>query len=249
MKTNNLIRIYLAILSYLLAAIFLLLLCSDALAPLDRKKPATMPAQAESPEVSQTEIKRVVLDAGHGGIDSGAQSATGVLEKDLNLQIATKTAQFLSLFRIEVIQTRDSDELPQAGDKPELSVKQSEMLARERIANAAKADLFLSVHMNSYPAAECRGAQVFFTEQNPQNEVFASFLQHSIASCLQHENSRTIKSTSQIYLLNRLSMPSALIECGFLSTPDELESLCDEDYQNKFAFVLASSIAAYLYQP
>lgn len=188
----------------------------------------------------------VVIDPGHGGYDSGTKSDNGILEKDLNLAISKKIAAHLSYFDIEVVMTRTDDTAPSGADGA--SRKQSEILSRAKIAKEEDAALLLSVHMNYFPQASCKGAQIFFSENNLQNQVFAHTLQESISALVQPENKRVAKSTDSIFLLNHLNMPAALLECGFLSNAEEASKLNDEEYQNQLAFAIASSIISYLYR-
>lgn len=186
----------------------------------------------------------VVLDAGHGGYDSGARSAGGLLEKDLNLAVTQKVAAFLNLFDVHVVLTRSGD------DPPDLiegnSRKRTEILSRAKIAAETEADLFLSIHMNSFPQAKCSGSQVFFSAQNPENETFARTLQSALESLLQTDNTRTAKETDLILLLRHIECPGALLECGFLSNEEEAEMLNDERYQSKLAFCISSAIVSFL---
>ncbi len=186
----------------------------------------------------------VVLDAGHGGYDSGTRSSSGVLEKDLNLAITKKIAAQLTLFDIDVVLTRKDDTPPSLDERG--TRKQNELLSRARTAAEHNASLFLSIHMNSFPQASCHGAQVFFTERNLQNEVFACTLQEAIQTLVQSDNQRVAKNTNQIFLLNHLECPSALLECGFLSNDAETRLLCDEEYQSKLAFSITCAIVQYL---
>ncbi len=189
--------------------------------------------------------KVVVLDAGHGAHDSGAQSADGILEKDLNLAIAQKIGVFLSFYNVDVIYTRYDDTLPNLIDNT--SKKRGEILSRAKIAEDANADLFLSIHMNAFPSASCRGAQVFYSNQNSENEWFAKTLQSAICTLVQTDNRRSAKNTELLFLLTNLKMPAALLECGFLSNAEDTKLLCEVDYQNKLAFCIAQAIIDHLF--
>ena len=166
------------------------------------------------------------------------------MEKDLNLAISQKIASYLACFDVQVILTRTDDTPPDGADGQ--SRKQREILSRVKIAKEANASLFLSVHMNSFPDSSCRGTQVFFSKNNIKNDVFAHVLQASVHTLLQPENSRIPKSGDAIFLLRNLEIPAALIECGFLSNSEETDLLCNESYQNKLAFAIASAIIAHL---
>ncbi len=196
------------------------------------------------PVFTENVFTTVVIDPGHGGYDSGTRSDSEILEKDLNLTISKKIAEYLSCFDINVVLTRNDDTAPSGVDGQ--SRKRSEILSRIKIADEENADLFLSVHMNYFPDASCRGTQVFFTENNLKNQVFAHTLQATVQKLVQPENARAPKSGDSIFLLQNLKIPSALIECGFLSNSEETALLCEESYQNKLAFAIASAIVTHL---
>ena len=189
--------------------------------------------------------KTVVLDAGHGGYDSGARSASGVLEKDLNLAITKKIAAYLSLYDVRVVLTRSGDEPPKNQDNT--SRKRAEILSRVKIAEDAEPDLVLSIHMNSFPQEKCAGAQVFYSGCVGRSEVFAATLREALCTLVQPENTRSAKETDSILLLSRLNVPAALLECGFLSNEDEVRLLTDENYQSRLSFAAASAILTFLY--
>ena len=189
--------------------------------------------------------KTVVLDAGHGGYDSGTKSESGILEKDLNLEITTKIAEFLVCYDVRVVMTRTDDTAPDLIEGH--SRKRGEILSRAKIASDERADLFLSVHMNSFPQSSCRGTQVFYSAKNEQNQVIATTLQSAISTMLQPDNSRVAKETDLIFLLSNLDCPAALVECGFLSNRQDTQLLCDAQYQSKIAFCIAQAIISTLY--
>ena len=191
------------------------------------------------------EQKTVVLDAGHGGYDSGTKSSDGILEKDLNLAITTKIAQFLSCYDVRVVLTRSDDTAPDLVEGQ--SKKRGEILSRVKIANDEKADLFLSIHMNSFPQASCHGSQAFYTTKNDLNQTFANALQNACSTMIQPDNARVAKETDLIFLLSNLDCPAALFECGFLSNEEDTKLLSDESYQSKLAFCIAQAIIQTLY--
>lgn len=202
---------------------------------------ASTPMTSRQPPACPT----VVLDAGHGGYDSGTQAADGTLEKDLNLIITQKIAAFLHFFDVNVVLTR-SDDTPPNGPK-EGGRKRTEILARAKICHEENAALFLSVHMNSFPQSSCRGAQVFYNPKNAQNAVFATLLQDEIKTRISPENTRVPKESDLIFLLTQIACPAALLECGFLSNDVDLNQLKDEAHQSKLAFTVAVAIVVYLF--
>ena len=186
----------------------------------------------------------IVLDAGHGGGDSGA-SVDGVLEKDLNLSITRKIREFLRLYDVDICLTRDGDFL--LADEASTHKKRDDLFNRVDIARKFDSPVFVSIHMNKFPESKYRGFQVFYSSNSPYSEALALVMRDNNVAHLDCENSRDIKkATSSIYVLDRLECPAVLVECGFLSNPVDLKNLCDEQYQNKLAFVIANSIIEYI---
>ena len=188
----------------------------------------------------------VVIDAGHGGEDGGASSADGtILEKDLNLDIAEKLYTLLSVNGIPCKLTRTADEL--LYDKTadyQGRKKQMDLATRREIAESTENALFISIHMNSYPAPQYSGLQVWYSPNNEASKTVAETIQKSAKAILQPENHREVKAAgSNIYLLDRLECPAVLVECGFLSNPEEAEKLSTEEYREQVAFTLFLSIS------
>ena len=189
-------------------------------------------------------IFTVVLDAGHGGEDSGAVSASGVFEKDVNLSISKKLEMLLSACGIPVVMTRTEDILlydktvDYHGRKKAL-----DLAARRKIAEDIQNPIFVSIHMNAFPATQYSGLQVWYSKHSPHSLTLAETIQNMTAQQLQRQNQRRVKAaTSSIYLLHHLECPAILVECGFLSNPSEAELLASEEYQNQLALLLFLSL-------
>ena len=189
----------------------------------------------------------VVIDAGHGGEDGGASSASGVLEKDLNLQIATRLCDLLKSNGVNVVMTRTEDILlydktvDYKGRKKAL-----DLAARQKIAEETENCIFVSIHMNAYPQPQYRGLQVWYSPNTPESQTLASLIQRTVTDALQKENNRQIKrATSSIYLLHHLQIPAVLVECGFLSNSEEAALLASEEYQQMLASLLCLAIMEY----
>lgn len=189
---------------------------------------------------ASTRIRRVVLDAGHGGEDGGACSADGILEKDLNLSIVFLLRDLLAANGIEVVLTRDTDTLLYDRSVDYHGRKKAlDFAERKRIAETNADSVFVSIHMNTYPRQDCRGLQVWYSPNHPDSRTVAQALQDSVRAHLQPENHRDIKASgSNIYLLHHLQTPAVLIECGFLSSPEEAALLNARDYQKELALSL-----------
>ncbi len=179
----------------------------------------------------------VVLDAGHGGEDGGAVSASGLYEKDLNLAIAEKLKILLEANGMTVIMTRETDILLYDRNSDYHGHKKVQDLAtRRRIAEEHEDAVFVSIHMNAYPLSQYSGLQIWYSPNHPHSKLLAEEIQTTVREELQPENDRHIKSaTSSIYLLHHLKSPAVLIECGFLSNEEEAALLADEKYQATLA--------------
>ena len=196
-----------------------------------------------SKEAEQSETV-IVLDAGHGGEDGGATGTNGVLEKDLNLQIARDLAALLRLAGYEVVETRTEDQLLCEPETKKGHRKQRDLENRLAVTAQYENCILVSIHMNTFPNQSCEGTQVWYSQSNEASAELARAVQERVKAVLQPQNHRKIKAaTSGIYLLRHAEIPAILVECGFLSTPAECERLCDPAYQSALVTVLFSSIS------
>jgi N-acetylmuramoyl-L-alanine amidase len=188
--------------------------------------------------------KVIVLDAGHGYPDGGAESGD-IQEKDIALYITQYLRDYLQESGALVIMTRESDtDLADPGQKGLSARKTIDLKKRANIVNNSGADLFISVHLNAIPSPRWRGAQSFYNPKSDENEKLASFLQDSFRAQLGNTN-RSAKSLNSVYLLNVAKIPSALVEVGFLSNPDESNLLQSTSYQKKIAGSIYNGISRY----
>ena len=192
--------------------------------------------------VRERALPVIVVDAGHGGMDGGAVGPDGLLEKDLNLSISLRLADFLRAFGFPVVLTRDADEM-QGG-------KAEDIRARAALAESCGEDaIFVSIHQNKFPQTSSHGTQTFFGLRGSGSEALAELLQTEIVRKLQPENHRMCQQGgSGIYLLKNLPCTAVMIECGFLSNDDDVRLLTDETYQARLAFVIAGTILEYVNQ-
>ena len=182
----------------------------------------------------------IVLDAGHGGMDGGALASDGTMEKDLNLALTLQVGQILKYSGFQVILTRSDDVM--LGDANGGKKKQADLAERLRIAESGEDNVFVSIHMNKFPDARCKGLQVYYSPNDPASERLAEKVQQA-AAAIQAGNKRKIKpATSAIYILHRAKVPAVLIECGFLSNAEELSNLKNQEYQKELATVIAAAI-------
>ena len=180
----------------------------------------------------------VVIDAGHGGFDGGAYGDTKngrVLEKDVNLSVAKRLYFLFRVFGVPCVMTRDGDVMLGEG-------KAYDLKNRLEIARSCENPVFISIHQNKYPMEQCRGLQVYYSKNDGASETLALFIQNVNRMYNDPGNDRGIKrSDSSIYLLDRLTCPAVLVECGFLSNPEECGMLTDAGYQNRLAAAIFSA--------
>lgn len=180
--------------------------------------------------------KTIVIDAGHGGIDSGT-SSKGVAEKNINLKIAKHLTKYLERGSIKTIMTRTDDSLYQNSRKKDI-------IHRTKLANKKKADLFVSIHVNSFPGTNCFGGQTFYPPNSPVSKKLAKYIQEELFN-IQPENYRQIKP-APFYVLKKTKMPAVLIEVGFLSNPEDHRRLTNEEDRKEIARAIKKGIINYL---
>ncbi len=185
-----------------------------------------------------TEQICVLIDPGHGAEDGGAVSDDGVVEKGINLAISNYLKEYLELSGFEVLMTRDDDNIMGDQTLPTLTERRrSDMNARLDLYNSKDVDYVVSIHQNKFTESKYSGAQVFYSPNDERSEKLADCMRRSIVGFLQPENERDIvKAGSNIYLLNNCNNPCILVECGFLSNPEETAKLNSDEYQRQMAF-------------
>lgn len=181
--------------------------------------------------------KVIVIDAGHGGFDPGAIGASGVQEKDVNLAISRRVAGLLRQVGAQVVETRTED-------MALAETKSADIRRRVEIAEEVAADLFVTVQANSIPDGRWRGAQVFYARGSVEGEGLSEAIQDSLAAVLKNTD-RKAKSIDNIYVVNRLAIPSIVVETGFLSNSDEEFLLADSGYQQLVAYAIFLGIIGY----
>ena len=192
--------------------------------------------------------KTIVLDAGHGGIDSGTSSDDKtIFEKDINLAITLKLKELIESSGGLVILTRDDDSslYEESGNKTTRQKYNENLKNRKKIADESNADMLISIHLNYFTQSKYYGAQTFYPESNKDGKALASCIQDEFKRVVDNNNDRVIKPRNDLYLLKDCKIPSALIECGFLSNEKEAKLLNDEEYQEKIAWAIYSGIQKY----
>lgn len=202
-------------------------------------------ARTDSDSLEQQPM--IVIDAGHGGEDGGAE-VDGVLEKDINLSIAGKLSEILRLCGCRVTEIRDEDISVYDSDAQTLREKKvSDLKRRVEIANESDNNILVSIHQNKFDNSAYSGAQLFYSSNHDDSRVLAESIRGAITSLLQKDNTRELKpASSDIYLLDHAEVPAVIVECGFLSNQEERSKLMDDDYQNEMAYAVAMGVLEYI---
>lgn len=187
--------------------------------------------------------KTIVIDAGHGGVDGGAVGMSGTPEKDINLLIARKLKSYIEENGDTCIMIREMDEDLYGQYGSNKSKKQHDLKKRKDFIEEYNADLFISIHLNSFPNS--KGAQVFYQKGDEDGKLLAKSIQDELVRNVDPKNKRSEKESSQYFILKGNSVPSVIVECGFLSSPSEEKLLRDENYQNKIGASIFYGIEKY----
>ncbi len=187
---------------------------------------------------------KIVLDAGHGGIDGGVSGVrSGIKESELNLKVVKKLEKYLIDAGMLVYLTRNSD----AGlyGVANSSLKRKDMENRKKIIEKVKPNLVISIHMNNYSLSTRRGAQVFYNNDNENSKILAE----SVQECFNSMEEATRKCSplkGDYYIIKCTKYPSIIAECGFLSNPEEEALLLTDKYQESLAYTIFKGVSSYL---
>lgn len=189
---------------------------------------------------AETTAGVVLIDPGHGGFDGGAVAQDGTVEKHLNLAVALCLRDVLYICGVPVVMTRSTDSGVEKDSSASIRDKKlSDM--RHRLSMYDNALLVISIHQNHFSQTQYSGTQLFYSANHPDSFILAQSIRASIVDDLQPNNTREIKkATDGIYLLYHTSTPTVLIECGFLSNPEERDNLKSPAYQQRIAFAVAA---------
>jgi len=189
---------------------------------------------------------RVILDAGHGGEDGGAVSPAGVKESEVNLSIVLRTEQVMGFLGEPPLLLRTEDVSLHDADAATLREKKvSDLKNRAARVSALPQATLVSIHQNSYPEPQYRGAQVFYAPTNGSQQL-ASRIQDELIRKLQPDNTRQEKQVPEgVYLMNHISNRAILAECGFLTNPEEEKLLTHGDYQKKLSVILGVTLVTH----
>ena len=193
--------------------------------------------------------KTIVLDAGHGLPDKGAQSANGVSESDINLCITKKVQSLLEQSGCNVILTRsDENGIYNLDSNTIREKKVSDIKNRVKIGNESSADAFISIHLNKIPQSQYYGWQTFFKQNNEKSQQLAQSIQAELNNSIQKTNKREALKITGKYIVEHVEIPITIIECGFLSNPEEEQLLKQDEYQNRIAWGIYNGIMDYFYE-
>ncbi len=195
------------------------------------------------PVISQNSRSTLVLDAGHGGIDGGAISDSGLKESDINLQIALKTEALVRFLGIDTVMTRETD--TDNSDNKAYS-EHDNLVQRVKLANSTENAVLISIHQNKFPSAVVSGAEVMYSD-NDDSKALGLITQDNLVTLLDSSNRRVARpAPKELLLTSSVECPTILVECGFMSNPQEVQKLASNDYQLKLAAILAGSYIQFL---
>lgn len=195
------------------------------------------------PVINQNSRSTLVLDAGHGGIDGGAISDSGLKESDINLQIALKTEALVRFLGIDTVMTRETD--TDNSDNKAYS-EHDNLVQRVKLANSTENAVLISIHQNKFPSAVVSGAEVMYSD-NDDSKALGLITQDNFVALLDSSNRRVARpAPKELLLTSSVECPTILVECGFMSNPQEVQKLASNDYQLKLAAILAGSYIQFL---
>lgn len=193
--------------------------------------------------INQESRSTLVIDAGHGGIDGGAVSDTGLKESDINLAIALKTEALAHFLGIDTVMTRETD-TDNSGDGN--YSEHDNLVKRAELANSIENSILISIHQNKFPSAVVSGAEVMYSD-NDDSKTLGLLTQDNLVMLLDTSNRRVARpAPKELLLTSSVKCPAILVECGFMSNPQEAQRLASKDYQLKIAAILAGSYIQYL---
>ena len=190
----------------------------------------------------------LIIDPGHGGEDGGAVAQDGTIESGINLNIALQMENAANLCGWETLMTRREDMSIHDSNCSTLRQKKvSDLKNRAAICRDTDNGILISIHQNSLPQApSVRGAQVFYNNE-PGSQELAQAIQEALNNFINYDTPKTAKKIPQgIYLMEHADCPAVLVECGFLSNPDETTALKTSAYQKKLSTVILAAVTDHI---
>lgn len=196
------------------------------------------------PTAAESSQRTVIIDAGHGGEDGGAGD-NGVLEKDVNLSVALKLRDMLTAEGFRVVMTRNEDISLGNGDTVRAR-KVDDIKKRTEIINSDPNAILVSIHQNKFPQSKYYGTQIFCSSNSAESTRLGECIRQSVTGLLQNDNKRELKTDDgSVYILKNAEIPAVIVECGFLSNPEEAAKLADDDYRSDMAFAIMCGTLEY----
>jgi N-acetylmuramoyl-L-alanine amidase len=186
-----------------------------------------------------------LVDPGHGGEDPGKVSASGVLEKDINLAVAKKLYSLLVQGGGLVHLTRAEDKALSDGENTVRERKRADLIHRVEIIENVRANLYIAIHCNAFPSSRWFGAQTFYAPDVPGSKELATCIQEELTA-FPGNTTRKPKADDSTLIFKRAQIPIVNVELGFLSNPKEEKLLQEEEYQQKLAWSIYAGIVRYL---
>lgn len=185
----------------------------------------------------------LVIDAGHGGMDGGTTSCTGINESQINLEIALKLEKLMALLGYDTVMVRTGDVDTATEGETVRAQKNSDLRNRVALVNSQPDALLVSIHQNHFTESKYSGPQVFYASDS-ESQALAQTMQTNLNSAT--GSSRACKAADSVYLMKNIKCPGILVECGFLSNPTEARLLEKSEYQKKLCCVIGATLAAYM---
>lgn len=206
--------------------------------------------EGESTTVAKQQVlqKTVIVDPGHGGEDPGAVSDyNGIKEKDVNLVVALKLKEQLENENFKVLMTREEDKLEyKDGTTNIIQKRKQDLIRRKKIMDEAGADIVVSIHLNKFPETQYYGAQTFYPPDSPDSQKLAMSIQSSLRELVDASNVReALVKKEPIIILKNLKTTTSIVECGFLSNPEEEKKIATDEYQEKIAIAIKEGIKTF----
>lgn len=187
----------------------------------------------------------IVIDPGHGGIDGGATSCSGILESQFNLQISLKLRDLLHLLGYRTVMIRTEDISVYTSGETIAAKKISDLRQRVKMVSQEDSPILVSIHQNTFSDSRYHGPQVFYGTK-ADGESLAKTLQKSLTDSLCPGSNRMPKKAEGVYLMEHIDCTGVLIECGFLSNPEEEARLRSHSYQQKLSGVIGVALVNFL---
>ena len=180
---------------------------------------------------------------------NGAESSNGTTEAQTNLKITLKLQNLLEQSGCKVILTRSDDNAIYNLDSKTLRQKKiSDIKNRVKIGNESSADIFVSIHLNKIPQSQYYGWQCFYNTKNENSKKLAEKIQDGLNESIQKENKRVAAKLNTVYIMKNVEIPISIVECGFLSNPEEEKALLEDSYQDRLAWGIYNGINKYFYE-